>query len=401
MIALLLAMTAFQMGVNVSDRGDIPNHDLLVQFYYAIGLFTLGGMDLGMPIEGPVFWRWVLLFDYFFAPIIAAAAVIEGLYLTIHPWMILHWPWKNHIIVAGGGRISLVFVQKCLQKFPGTQILVVEREEDFPNKEVFRSLPGVFTIHGNIDDAHLIQQLRIPHSRFILLMTSDEVANLETAFFLLDQNPKPLLIRTVDLRLIEQANRILPAQSSPPCINIHQVVAQSFERQVQQFLHGSTEKDIVVFSGFGRFSQTFLRNFVVKHANQVQEVWILDPKAQFCWAIFEDSFSEVEQSIFSSIPVHCLEDKQRDPRAWKNIFTSHITQKGQNLIVLFGTNQDQENLRCALWLSEKYSRALIAVRMFQSSRFAKELTRDNNVRLIDSAEILKEPIDSWLNDLDV
>ncbi len=56
LLVLALAVLAFRNGVNVSDRGDIPDDVFFVQLYYAIGLFALGGMDLGMPTGGPRAW---------------------------------------------------------------------------------------------------------------------------------------------------------------------------------------------------------------------------------------------------------------------------------------------------------------------------------------------------------
>jgi len=61
LVVLALTVLAFRNGVNVSDRGDIPNDAFLVQLYYAIGLFALGGMDLGMPTGGPRVWQNILV----------------------------------------------------------------------------------------------------------------------------------------------------------------------------------------------------------------------------------------------------------------------------------------------------------------------------------------------------
>ena len=103
-MVLSISILAFRNGVNVSDRVDIPDRDLITQLYYSIGLFTLGGMDLGMPTGGPVFWQRALALMYFMAPALAAFTVIEGFWKLIWQRMAFYWPWRNHIVVAGGGR---------------------------------------------------------------------------------------------------------------------------------------------------------------------------------------------------------------------------------------------------------------------------------------------------------
>ncbi len=125
---LFLSIAAFQNGVNVSDRDYVSDSGLFVQFYYALGLFALGGMDLGMPTGGSFFWRKTLLSMYFLAPMISAAAVIEGLWMTIRPWFVSKWPWRNHIVVAGGGRIARAFIDKSRQLYPRIKVLVIEKK---------------------------------------------------------------------------------------------------------------------------------------------------------------------------------------------------------------------------------------------------------------------------------
>ena len=45
-------------GVEVSARSGVPQADLLTKVYYTLGLFVLGGMDLGTPAyRATPFWR--------------------------------------------------------------------------------------------------------------------------------------------------------------------------------------------------------------------------------------------------------------------------------------------------------------------------------------------------------
>ena len=60
------------LGVEVSER-DLTGEGLLGRLYYVLGLFVLGGLDLGTPMGGPAFGRVLLWFAYFGAPLITAS----------------------------------------------------------------------------------------------------------------------------------------------------------------------------------------------------------------------------------------------------------------------------------------------------------------------------------------
>ena len=62
LIAFLCGFVAFQFGVDVTDRPGIPSTGLLTKVYYTVGLFVLGGLDLGTPVGGPEAARWLLWF---------------------------------------------------------------------------------------------------------------------------------------------------------------------------------------------------------------------------------------------------------------------------------------------------------------------------------------------------
>lgn len=49
----LCGFIAFLMGVGVTDRAGVADADTMTKLYYTLGLFVLGGMDLGVPRGGP------------------------------------------------------------------------------------------------------------------------------------------------------------------------------------------------------------------------------------------------------------------------------------------------------------------------------------------------------------
>ncbi|MEE4146628.1 MAG: hypothetical protein V2I26_17620, partial [Halieaceae bacterium] len=62
------AFFALVAGTGVSERPDVTEADLLTKAYYALGLFVLGGLDLGTPTSGPLYGKVLLWVAYFAAP---------------------------------------------------------------------------------------------------------------------------------------------------------------------------------------------------------------------------------------------------------------------------------------------------------------------------------------------
>jgi hypothetical protein len=46
--------------VSLSECPDVQSADILTKAYYSLGLFVMGGLDLGTPIDGPLFTRLML-----------------------------------------------------------------------------------------------------------------------------------------------------------------------------------------------------------------------------------------------------------------------------------------------------------------------------------------------------
>ena len=260
---LALSIVAFQAGVDASERPGMPEASLQVQLYYALGLFALGGMDLGTPTGGPAAWRMVLWFSYFAAPSLAAIAVLEGLWHTFRPWLMIRWPWRDHVIVVGAGRVGVACIHAVRERWPWAKLLVVERERHGPAWTRLTSVSGLQLLHGEIQDEGLLERLRIPHARAMLLLTCDEMLNLEIAAkvtsgaFGEDARQLPIIARASSLDLLQIGDQLFPP--SVQLVNLHQGAAAHVFERVKDHI-GHTEKDdVLVIAGMGRFGRTFLR----------------------------------------------------------------------------------------------------------------------------------------------
>ena len=107
----VFAMVGFVSGVSVSERPEVGTGGLLVQAYYSLSLFVVGGVDLGTPYGGPLYGRSLLWISYFGAPILAASTLIEALLRALAPqsWQLRRL--DNHIVIVGAGELSLSYLR--------------------------------------------------------------------------------------------------------------------------------------------------------------------------------------------------------------------------------------------------------------------------------------------------
>jgi hypothetical protein len=82
--AFLCAWIALLAGVGVTER-DLVSAGTAERVYYVLGLFVMGGIDLGTPVGGPLYARALLWIAYFAAPLITASAVIEAAIRLVSP----------------------------------------------------------------------------------------------------------------------------------------------------------------------------------------------------------------------------------------------------------------------------------------------------------------------------
>ncbi|MBZ0119290.1 MAG: hypothetical protein K8H88_20030, partial [Sandaracinaceae bacterium] len=96
-VALVLALIAFEAGVGLSQRTGLAQESFPTRVYYAVGLFVLGGLDLGLPAGGPPWARSILWVVYFLAPVITTGVVVEGALRLFRPRWLLRLGLDQHV----------------------------------------------------------------------------------------------------------------------------------------------------------------------------------------------------------------------------------------------------------------------------------------------------------------
>ena len=80
-----LALYAFRQGVVVSDRQEVLGAGILTHVYYSLGLFVLGGLDLGVSIDGPTGAQNLLWHAYLLAPSVTHGVFAECALRLLRP----------------------------------------------------------------------------------------------------------------------------------------------------------------------------------------------------------------------------------------------------------------------------------------------------------------------------
>ena len=378
---------AFAAGVGVSDRPHLVSSSLLAKCYYTLGLFVLGGMDLGTPVGGPDWARVLLWVSYFAAPAITASALIEGVVYVLQPQAWVLRRMRGHIVIAGCGRLAMLYMKKVRQVQPRTPIVVIEIDPDAPNLQAARDLYRARVLHADVGTEALWSRLRLEYAQRVLLLTGDDFANLEAASQILIIAPhlsKHTVVHVSDLRFMRAiAHTRVPAECQT--FNTHHIAASHLVRsQMLGHFQSTRPRDQVVLAGFGRFGQTVLDELQQQARGAFHTVVIIDVEASSREAVFG------EQVGFSKdYERHVIQGDLRDPRQWKALDTQLDFKRNPPFIVV-GSGDDATNLRAALNLSANYPSAHIVARSFRQSEFIGSIAKESGVHAFAVADLVEE-----------
>ncbi|MFK7976704.1 MAG: NAD-binding protein [Halioglobus sp.] len=390
----LSAIVGFEMGVSVSERPEILESSLLEKAYYSLGLFVLGGMDLGTPEGGPLIGRILLWLSYFGSPILAASTVVSALLKALNPqgWFLRRL--RKHVIVVGDGDIALTTIRTIRNHNKKIPIVVISNSGDQVMLEELRQNFGAIVVSGDITHEFFLEQLHVSEASKIFLLENNSLRNYEAASTLLDRLPmigEKIVIHCSNLRFMRSmANS--PVAQRCEIFNTYHLAASGLVRSymLQQF-HETASKDIVVLAGFGRFGQTILEEMQRSALSELETVAIIDIDAHRRVLVAD------EQMEFSGLYHRELfEGDIAHPEVWERLDKT-IDISGENTAFVLGTGREDENLRLGLWLRKKYPGAMVVTRTSQESLFAREMGEEQNIVNVSITELVENHLpSSWV-----
>jgi Trk K+ transport system NAD-binding subunit len=176
---------------------------------------------------------WYLQPLFFLLPILGIGAVAESMvrlgYLifaskrNLPEWQrMVASLYRNHVIVVGAGRVGYRIIQglTALQE----SVVAVEHNAAADLAEEVRGL-NVPIIVGNGRLAKVLEQAGVKEARAIILVTDDDLANIDAALTAHDMNPKLHVV----LRLFDESLAMkFTSHFAMPAIVTSQVSAQAF-----------------------------------------------------------------------------------------------------------------------------------------------------------------------------
>lgn len=381
----LLGFVALCSGVGVSERPAVAaDGDVLSHAYYALGLFVLGGLDLGVPHGGPALARVALWLAYFLAPALTTSAVVEGLLRAMGPGR-RRWRHRtDHVVVFGYGRLARLFIDRLRDEDMDVPVVVVDIDEHHTTAlHELRARQRVYVMQGSLTDPGVLERVGAARARLVFLLTGDDFANLEGAAHLLALNPEAGAHTYVHVGDLGLFRTVAETGVGVKCavFNRHEDAAHRLvqEHLVARFLE-TEATDTVVLAGFGRFGQTVLDQLQRHAASAIGRVVVVDLQAQRKEAAFARAVG------FE--PTHereTIEGDLSDQRLWDRI----EAMVDGPLVVVAASGDDGLNLRLALAVKARRPDVFVVARTFHESRFATDVCLERGIEAFSVAELVE------------
>lgn len=381
-------------GTSLSERPDVVESSWLTKAYYALGLFVVGGLDIGTPQGGTWWSRSMLWVAYFGAPFLTASAVIDAL---IQAMSRDHWHLRrmqNHIIVFGSGALTLSYLRLLRRNGSKQSVIVVDKHFDPVREQELINKFGVTTIVGNLTHDYLLQQMRLHKARRVLLFGDDDFEAFEAATRILAMAPSlagNLILHCHNLRFMRSLQDTELVKSCHT-FNTYNLAGSGFvDDYLVGHFHETKSRDVVVIAGFGRFGQSVLEGLQNVADGEIEHVCVIDIDAdrRVLVAAEQEKIGEgYKRTVFEGDVSH--------PVVWEQLAQTVNLGEAEPTVIL-GTGREQDNLRTALWIKERYPNALVFARTNDISRFASSVGASRDIRNISITQLMEDHIpDHWL-----
>ena len=355
--------------------------------YYVLGLFVMGGMDLGTPAGGPLYGRALLWIAYFAAPLITASALIEAAVRLVSPLALKVRPYRDHVVLGGAGRLTMLYVSRLRAERPRGTVVVVERNPSHHAIAELRDVYRAIVIVGDVTSDAVLGRLRLDECRRALFLTGDDFVNLDAAAKVLHMAPAlagRLVAHVSDLGFMRQTAESSVARGCE-IFNGHESAAVVLVRDHLLARFRSTPtRDFVVLAGFGRFGQTVLHQLQERARGSFGDVLILDEAATRKARAFEERPGFDDDYQYRIVQGDIL-----DPDVWRGVGEA-ARELGRDPVVVLGTGDDGTNLHAAFLARKEHPTAYLIVRTFRASPFTEQVARETNMEAFDLAGLLQD-----------
>lgn len=393
-LVYLAGFIGLMAGVEVSER-DLDGAGMAERAYYALGLFVLGGLDIGTPMGGPPLGRFLLWTAYFAAPVITASALIEAAVRIIRPLAIRVRRLDDHVVLGGAGRLTRLYVRKLREQDRDRTLVVVEQDPNHPALRELRDRHRATIITGDVTSDSVLRALRLDRARRVLLLTGDDFVNLDAASKIGRLEPRlvgRLVVHVSNLGLMRETSGSSVSRLGE-IFNGHEAAAVNLvEEHLLERFHSTPDRDLVVLGGFGRFGQTVLHQLQQHALGSFSHVVIIDELAESKVRSFsgQPGFSDdYRRSV--------LDGDLLDPDVWQQV-RDLVDEHGEPPVIVVGSGTDSTNLHAAMLVRRQHEDAHIIVRSFRASPFTVEIAEEIGAHAFDLAGLIEAGMPaSWFS----
>ena len=395
LVVMGAALLGFSLGVSLTERPEVVNASFLTKVYYSLGLFVVGGLDIGTPTGGPLIGRILLWSAYFGAPILTASAVIDTLARVLSPG---HWQLRrisNHIVLMGGGGMTDSYLRVLRKHFPRKRVVVVQERIEFVRRQELEQTYDVAIVIGDLTHDFMLKALRLAHASKVVLMGERDFHAYEAASKILAQFPhlaNNIVLRCHNLRFMRTMNETDLARRLV-VFNAYHLAAEGLvrERLITHF-RKTKAPDAVVIAGFGRFGQSVLEELQSHAQDLLSVVALIDQDAHRRVQVAEE-----QQKIGGAYRKEILQGEISHPELWWRL-EAVVDLDSAQPTVIFGTGDIEENLRAAIWLKQRHPNALVFARTDDASSLALEIGAERGINYFSLKQLIEDNIPAeWLS----
>ena len=390
----LFGFVGLEAGVGLSERPNISDADWLAKAYYSIGLFVLGGLEIGVPESGPKWAQALLWFAYFGAPLLAASTLFEAILKVLMPdrWRLRRL--RNHTVLFGSHQLTLSYLRMLKASNPRSKVVVVDSQFDPVREQEFRLKFGAQTVVGDLTHRYLLRQLMLKKTHRVLLLGDNDFQSFEAATRILDIAPElagRIVLHCHNLRFMRSLENSAIAEKCSVFNEYHLAARGLVRGELVDHFARTQGRDTVVMAGFGRFGQSVLEELHAIAGKEIEQVAVIDKDADRRVLVVDE-----QEQIQSSYPRNVFQGDISHPQVWREV-TEQIDLAHNAPTVMLGTGAEQDNLRTALWIKNKYPNAFVILRTSDKSHFATSVGGEHGIRNISIRQLVEENIpSSWL-----
>jgi hypothetical protein len=322
--------------------------------YFALSLFIIGGIDIGLPVGSSALVLVLLWICYFLAPLMTLSIV----YQVIQEKVLSHFSprWKNHSVICGLGRNGRLIYDLIKEHEPERhRIIVIERDVNNSRSVFLQKSKTTWWLKDDFTQLSVLRRAHIGKAKRIYITTNLDITNLNTLVMIQGLTKRRKYQQTFfhlgNLGLHELwQNTFLkdPLYAGVKIFNGYQVVTR---RLYQRWVLGKNYIDpagnIFIILGYGRFGQMLFYHLANDKERQSHDD-IVVVASRMNIDLRQSKFRAAQEHAVMGCFIHNpIEGDIHTAEVW-DMVAGKIRDSRKNAIVFLCRDGDMENLELAV-----------------------------------------------------